>query len=437
MIEKAKSPAPEAEAEAVDYIIRHASGKKLSKEEILEARHYAQKLKYPKGALVFNGTDEDDFLYCLLDNKEISICREIAKSMGFPNLEAGLAAMSKDDLAYSLAYNSIKVHKLLTLKLEMKYFIVMLNSFFFLQGLILSNALRAQKNAEDESCTIALSNLRSEVIELRNEALEKDKILISLVNKVKEDEAKFHAQAEAQKAEIEDLRKKLAEANENCALAQASQEISEYWKNKLEKNVEELRESKERCFEKSLDCVKKLKTSFSKVDAYSSEENFIRGDPEGVIEWIGGEAEAFEEILSDRGDICAFSGARGIATILEKVGCDHVKTATEAEAAFSIDNIKDPSAEATSVGGKFYSDIWVNGGRDLANEIIRKNEKETHDAREEARQAEEAAERERRIGTIFEFQLWFLLCDFELIVYLLQLSYHRCQSRTIPWLIRR
>jgi hypothetical protein len=109
MVEKAKSPALEAPAEAVDYIYRHASGKKLSKEEILEARHYAQKLKYPKGALVFNGTNEDDFLYCLPDNKEISVCREIAKSMGFPKLEEGLSVMSKDDLADSLAYNSIKV----------------------------------------------------------------------------------------------------------------------------------------------------------------------------------------------------------------------------------------------------------------------------------------------------------------------------------------
>ena len=71
--------------------------------------------------------------------------------------------------------------------------------------MILSNALRAQKSAEDESYTIALSNLRSEVIELRNEGLEKDKILISLVNKMKEDEAKYNAQAEAQKAEVEDL----------------------------------------------------------------------------------------------------------------------------------------------------------------------------------------------------------------------------------------
>ena len=140
---------------------------------------------------------------------------------------------------------------------------------------------------------------------------------------------------------------------ENCTLAQANQEISEYWKNKLEKNVEELRESKERCFEKSLDCVRKLKNTFAKVGAYSSEENFIRGDPEGVIEWISGEAEAFEEILNDRGDICAFSGARVVATILEKAGCDHVKAIAQAKATFSIEDTKDPSAEATLMGRNF------------------------------------------------------------------------------------
>jgi len=96
-----------------------------------------------------------------------------------------------------------------------------------------------------------------------------------------------------------------------------------------------------------------LKSSFAKVGAYSSDENFVRGDPEGVIEWISGEAEAFEEILNDRRDICAFFGARGIAAILEKAGCEHVKATTNAEAAFSIDDIKDPSAKATLMGGKF------------------------------------------------------------------------------------
>jgi hypothetical protein len=60
---------------------------------------------------VFNGTDEDDFLYCLPDNKELFVCREMARSMGFLKLEAGLCAMTKDDLADNLAYNSLKVQK--------------------------------------------------------------------------------------------------------------------------------------------------------------------------------------------------------------------------------------------------------------------------------------------------------------------------------------
>jgi hypothetical protein len=107
--EKTKSPAPEAPSEDLDFIVRHASGKGLSKEEIAEAKHYVRELKYPKGALVFNDMDEDDFLYCLPDKKEISVCWEMAKNMGFPKLKAGLSSMSKDDLADSLAYKSLKI----------------------------------------------------------------------------------------------------------------------------------------------------------------------------------------------------------------------------------------------------------------------------------------------------------------------------------------
>jgi hypothetical protein len=107
--EKITTPTLEALKESNDYIIRHASGKGLSKEEEREAQHYAQKLKYSKGALVFNGSGEEDFLYCLPDNKEISIYREMGRSFGFPKLEDGLLVLSKDELADSLAYNSIKV----------------------------------------------------------------------------------------------------------------------------------------------------------------------------------------------------------------------------------------------------------------------------------------------------------------------------------------
>jgi hypothetical protein len=154
---------------------------------------------------------------------------------------------------------------------------------------------------------------------------------------------------------------------------------------------------------KILELRENFENNFAKVGAYSSEENFIRGNPEGVIEWISGKAEAFEEILNDRGDICALFGARGIIAILEKVVCEHVKAVAQAEAAFSLNDMKDPSAKATLMGEKFYFDVWVNGGQELAHEIIKKNEKYTHDAREEARRTEEAAERERRIGIVFEF----------------------------------
>jgi hypothetical protein len=147
--------------------------------------------------------------------------------------------------------------------------------------------------------------------------------------------------------------------------------------------------------------VKKIKTSFTNVGAYSTEENFIRGDPEGDIEWISGEAESFEEILSDCGDGCAFFGARGISAILENAGCDHIKTMARAETAFSGDVTKDPSAKATLIGGKFYNDVWVNGGREMAHEIMKKSEKDIHDARVEARRAKETAEREKHIGNIF------------------------------------
>ena len=56
--------------------------------------------------------------------------------------------------------------------------------------------------AYDESCQIALGNLRSEVITLRNEALKKDKILFSLVDRLKAREIKLSAQTEVHKFKL-------------------------------------------------------------------------------------------------------------------------------------------------------------------------------------------------------------------------------------------
>jgi hypothetical protein len=69
----------------------------------------------------------------------------------------------------------------------------------------------------------------------------------------------------------------------------------------------------------------------------------------------------------------------------------------------------------------------------MAHEIIKKSEKDTHDARAEAKRAEEAAERDRRICIIFWFlasvlALWLRANQF----FLLQLNYLHRRDRTIP-----
>jgi chromosome segregation ATPase len=135
---------------------------------------------------------------------------------------------------------------------------------------------------------------------LRNEGLEKDKILLSLVDILKSSEAQLNAQAEAHKIEAKDLKNKLAEMNENFEVVKAKQEISEMETTRVQKNIDELRDSKEKCYEAPMNCAKKLKDSFAKVGAYSSEQRFIRGDPEGVIQWIDEEVEVLELALSSK-----------------------------------------------------------------------------------------------------------------------------------------
>ena len=104
---------------------------------------------------------------------------------------------------------------------------VIICSFFVWQGLILSKALKAQKDAEDESYHMAIRNLRSEVITLRNEALEKDKILLFLVEMLKSSEANLSTQAELHRSDVQELENKLGEVTEKLNVELTKCEISD------------------------------------------------------------------------------------------------------------------------------------------------------------------------------------------------------------------
>jgi hypothetical protein len=167
---------------------------------------------------------------------------------------------------------------------------------------------------------------------------------------------------------------------------------------RVQKNVEELRQAKKECYNISMQCCNKFKSTFAKVGKFSIEQDFIRGDPDGVIRWIEGKAKVFDEILSNRGDFCACIGARGVVSLLEKAGCEHAKTVIQPEFLVLASDVKHPSAEAIALSRKFYSEVPLNGGREIADEDIRQNEKDSHTALEETRKVEEATERERLIS---------------------------------------
>jgi hypothetical protein len=115
---------------------------------------------------------------------------------------------------------------------------------------------------------------------------------------------------------------------------------------------------------------------FANVESFSNDENFICGDAEGDIKWIEGEIEAFYEVLTGRGDFCACVGAHGVVSLLKKAGCKHAKVIIQLDFVVSAKDVKEPSAKAFSLGGKFYSKDWLNGGREIAVEATKHDEEE-------------------------------------------------------------
>jgi hypothetical protein len=96
---------------------------------------------------VYGSNDEDDYLYYLLDNREIDVCHEMMDKMGYPKLKLGLSAIPKDHLANCLAYNNLKVciHFFSSLFCFNNSNISCVIYIFLLcccQGLILSKALK-------------------------------------------------------------------------------------------------------------------------------------------------------------------------------------------------------------------------------------------------------------------------------------------------------
>jgi hypothetical protein len=71
------------------------------------------------------------------------------------------------------------------------------------------------------------------------------------------------------------LEKKLDEITENFNVKQSKREISDTEWLRVQKNVEELRQVKEECYNVAMQCCNMLKSSFAKVGTFSTEQDFI------------------------------------------------------------------------------------------------------------------------------------------------------------------
>jgi hypothetical protein len=84
------------------------------------------------------------------------------------------------------------------------------------------------------------------------------------------------------RSEVQGLEKKLDEITENFNVEQAKREIFDIERLRVQKNVEELCQAKDECYNVAMECCNKLKNSFAKVGAFFAKQNFICGDPDGL-----------------------------------------------------------------------------------------------------------------------------------------------------------
>jgi hypothetical protein len=95
-------------SEEKDFNFQNILGQKLSKAEKEELRDYAISCGYQPGALLFGGVDEES-LGCLRDRTGAKVVSTLAKSVGFPKLEADLSRYRRQYIAGSLFYSNFKV----------------------------------------------------------------------------------------------------------------------------------------------------------------------------------------------------------------------------------------------------------------------------------------------------------------------------------------
>jgi hypothetical protein len=100
----------------------------------------------------------------------------------------------------------------------------------------------------------------------------------------------------------------------------------------------------------------------SSVGANSRATLHTNGDIEGALEWIEKELGEVESIINVCSDYCTMIGSCGMASVLEKVICNHIKSIGEASFGMAVEDIKTPSNGVLNTTKRFFFESWDKGG---------------------------------------------------------------------------
>jgi hypothetical protein len=157
------------------------------------------------------------------------------------------------------------------------------------------------------------------------------------------------------------LQSKKIEQEKKCFEASLKAEVDKY--SNLQKSFTELQE---KCLSFGTRCVQRLKVVFHSVGASSSKFTPSAENLPKTLEHIEGEVDALDEVIGGHADFCALVASRGTAAAFLKAGCTHGNTVNRPNFSLSASDLLDIPSLARSIGNRFMTQIWVNGGRKMA-----------------------------------------------------------------------
>jgi hypothetical protein len=239
-----------------------------------------------------------------------------------------------------------------------------------------------QQELEEEKNKTIIQDLEDKVKNYEAALKKKDFVIQDLEIIVKEHEAALEKKdfvihsMEGSLAEVQTendrLNNELLKKSEKSEQEKKNLETS--LKTKIEKNSnlqKSLKELQEKCLNFGSRCVQRLKNVFHSIGASSDKFTPSTKNLPSTLEYIEGEVDALDEVIAGHADFCALLASRGIATAFLKAGCTHGKIVNRSNFSLSPTDLVDIPSLTRSIGNRFMTQIWVNGGRKMAGDEAR------------------------------------------------------------------